>query len=92
MASQERQVFISGDQGVTWRNVTGSDPTTGGTGMFRVAATSVVIDPRGPVTTSAADLQTLYIGSLAGVFVSRNITPTRPAPRRSGARSTTVCR
>ena len=52
----------------------------GGTGMFPVAATSVVIDPRGPATTGAADLQTLYLGSLAGVFVSRNITPDPAGP------------
>ena len=51
--------------------------------MFRVAASSVVIDPRGPVATGAADLQTLYLGSLAAAFfVSRNITPdpTGPTP------------
>jgi hypothetical protein len=75
VANQNRQVYISGNKGVTWRDVTGTDPASGGSGMFRVAATSVVIDPRGPVTTGAADLQTLYLGSLAGVFVSRNITP-----------------
>jgi hypothetical protein len=82
VAHPSHQVYISGDKGTTWRDVTGPDPTTGGTGMFRVAASSVVIDPRGPATTGAADLQTLYLGSLAGVFVSRNITPdpTGPTP------------
>ena len=68
VANSSRQVYISGNKGVTWRDVTG-------TGLFPVAATSVVIDPRGPITTGAADLQTLYLGSLAGVFVSRNVTP-----------------
>ena len=48
--------------------------------MFPVAATSVVIDPRGPATAGVADLQTLYFGSLAGVFVSRNITPDPGGP------------
>ena len=82
VANSSHQVYISGDKGATWRDVTGPDPATGGTGMFRVAASSVVIDPRGPATTGAADLQTLYLGSLAGIFVSRNITPdpTGPTP------------
>ena len=80
VAEPLQQVYISGDKGTTWRDVTGLTPFALGTGMFPVAATSVVIDPRGPTTTGAADRQTLYLGSLAGVFISRNITPDPAGP------------
>ncbi|MGH6923620.1 MAG: WD40/YVTN/BNR-like repeat-containing protein [Propylenella sp.] len=80
VANRNRQVYVSGNRGATWRDVTGGNPLLGGTGMFRAPATSVVIDPRGPIGTGAADLQTLYLGSLAGTFVSRNITPEPGGP------------
>ncbi len=75
-----RQVFVSGDKGATWRRVANNGSAADG--LFGAPVTSVVIDPTGPAGTGAADLQTVYVGTLAGVYVSRNITPAvgGPAP------------
>ncbi|MEM7022602.1 MAG: hypothetical protein AAF637_08395, partial [Pseudomonadota bacterium] len=66
------RIYISGDQGANWRGVS--------TGLPSTPITRVVIDPRGSDAIGAADHQILYVGTVAGVYVARNITPDAGGP------------
>ncbi|WP_075185941.1 hypothetical protein [Teredinibacter haidensis] len=66
-------VFLSGDRGVTWCEISGRcDPcSSGGSDQLNPsAATALVFDPGS--STNVANTQTLYCGTMAGVYVIRN--------------------
>jgi hypothetical protein len=71
------RVYVTGDKGATWREMSGN-----GVGATAVAvpvadrlnpsaAMCVAFDP----STPAAGAQTVYVGTLAGIYVCRDLTP-----------------
>jgi photosystem II stability/assembly factor-like uncharacterized protein len=81
-APHQGQVFLSLDRGERWANITG----LAAVGAPAAGAPALLALPRGPVTSlafdpqaAAAAEQTLFAGTLAGVFVIRNL-PRRRAP------------
>jgi photosystem II stability/assembly factor-like uncharacterized protein len=69
------QVFLSGDGGRNWWNISGSGPTALGPSPV----SCVAFDPRSD--SDAAHDQMLYAGTLAGVYVIRNArAATAPVP------------
>jgi hypothetical protein len=71
-ASQGR-VFLSGDAGTTWCEISGrTNPCNSDSGdqLNPSAATALVFDPSS--SGNVANAQTLYCGTLAGVYVIRN--------------------
>ena len=67
-----QRVYITGDQGTNWRAVSAGLPSS--------PVTRVVIDPRGSDAIGAANHQILYVGTVAGVYVARNVTPDPGGP------------
>lgn len=67
------RVFLSGDAGTTWCEISGrTNPCSSGGGdqLNPSAATALTFDPASPA--NVANAQTLYCGSMAGVYVIRN--------------------
>ncbi|MCX6630661.1 MAG: hypothetical protein NTW28_23845, partial [Candidatus Solibacter sp.] len=74
------RIYITGDKGVTWREISGRIAPVNAVAADQAspsAAMCVAFDP----TVPAAGPHTLYVGTLAGVFVIRNaVAPTAAAP------------
>jgi hypothetical protein len=73
------RIYITGDKGVTWREISGRVAPVVAVPLDQAsvsAAMCVAFDP----TVPAAGPHTLYVGTLAGVFVIRNaVAPTAAA-------------
>lgn len=79
VAGTPGQIFLSGDRGVTWQEISGrSAPLISAAGDQLTTSPSmcVAFDPRSPFDVGTA--QTLYVGTLAGVYVIRNALPFAP--------------
>jgi hypothetical protein len=86
--SVQGRVFLSNDRGAHWLDITGlgaavelsaSAPAPLGTPLRALPpcpVTSLAFDP----TTAGASPQVLYVGTLAGVYVIRNLPPLPPGP------------
>jgi len=86
VAPHQGQVFLSLDRGDHWANITG----LASVGAPAAGAPALLALPRGPITSLAFDPQaagteeqTLFAGTLAGVFVIRNL-PRRRIPPAAG--------
>jgi photosystem II stability/assembly factor-like uncharacterized protein len=77
------QIYITGDKGVTWREISGRVAPVNAPALDQAspsAAMCVCFDPTVPAVLPAGP-HTLYVGTLAGVFVIRNaVAPTAAVP------------
>lgn len=78
------RVYLTGDGGTTWQEISGRTAPLNSHAAEQLSPSpilSVVFDPHGPAAVAAP--QTLYAGTLAGVYVIRNASPpvvAAPAP------------
>ncbi|HEX7330455.1 MAG TPA: hypothetical protein VF290_03095 [Pyrinomonadaceae bacterium] len=86
VAGSPGRVYLTGDRGVTWHEISGrailptGPPSPAADQLSPSPITCVAFDPQSPALGAA---QTLYVGTLAGVYVIRNATPpvaAAPAP------------
>ncbi len=90
VASNPGTVYVTGNRGVNWFEVSGRAGVGAGNWLPRQTpnagdrlnpgpATAVAFDPGSPNSTASA--QTLYVGTLTGVYVIRNVmVPVTPPP------------
>ncbi len=90
VARSPGRVYLTGDNGLTWEEISGRSapagvppgPTSAGPNddLNPSPITSLVFDPRSAAPAPGAPV-TLYVGTLAGVYVIRNaVPPPMPAP------------
>ena len=76
--SADATALTAGAASGTWRAISHAAPGPVGAAprleLPRGAIGRVLIDPQSPSATPATDLQTIYAGTLAGVYVCRNAT------------------
>ncbi len=84
VAGTPGRVYLSGDTGLTWQEISGRFPLIGPASppadqLTTSPITCIAFDPQSPAAVASA--QTLYVGTLAGVYVIRNaIAPVAPGP------------
>lgn len=77
-------IYISGDKGTTWAEISGRNAPVIALAADQFspsAALCVTFDPNAPAVAAPAGPHTLYVGTLAGLYVIRNaVAPTAAAP------------
>ena len=80
MVGTPGRVYLTGDGGATWQEISGRMAPLTSPAADQLSPSpilSVVFDPNSPAAVAAA--QTLYVGTIAGVYVIRNAAPPLPA-------------